>query len=66
MYFVIILLLMTLHARDGKIRHSRKLNENVGGDAHDDSDTHNNADDLLVADNRKGDNQIQTRKDHII
>ena len=51
MYFVIILLLMTFQARDGKIRHSPALNENVG-----DTD---NVDDGLVA-NKKGDHKLQT------
>ena len=45
MYFVILLFLMTFHARDGKIRHSQP-NENAS-----DSD---NVDDVLVA-NKKGD-----------
>lgn len=53
MYFVIILFLMTFHARDGKIRHSRNLNEDAG-----DTD---NVDDVLVA-NKKGDHKMQTRE----
>ena len=53
MYFVIILLLMTLHARDGKIRHSRKPNENAS-----DND---NVDDVLVA-NNKGDHRCTQAK----
>ena len=51
MYFVIILFIMTfLHARDGKIRHSRKLNKNAG-------DSSDKIDDVLVA-NHKGDHEI--------
>ena len=54
MYFVIILFIMTfLYARDGKIRHFRKLNENAG-----DSD---NVNDELVA-NHKGDHEMLSRK----